>query len=570
MEENQMNALTNMLQKQLDISPTDTFTDIVKKKAERVGDKVYLTYVRDFDKGIDEKYTYRDMHIQSNRLANGLTKLGLKSGDGISVYQINSPEFLFTLFAAWKMGCYVVLVNTGLRGDGLQYIVDHSDSNTFLTHWSLLDNYLKIKDELPKIKHVLVDMNEAPADFKLPKGILSLQSVMEAPDDDVEVDIDPKNMSVLIYTSGTTGLPKATTFFYGRMLNAGSLTFSALIAYGLGKVGDVLYTCLPLFHGNALQLCSMPGYMAEFPVILSKRFSASRFWDIIRKYGITNFNLLGSMPQYLLKQPVRPNDKDNKVWRVNSAACPKELVRDFEERFGLKIFEGYGAVDGGGFSLGTGGAPDAPVGSMGKTSGNVVAEIMDDEGNILEPEAPGELVFLVRDDEKEARKVSYYKNKEASESRIQKAPDGKLWFHTGDVATKDENGWFFFVDRKKDSIRRRGENIAAWSVERVINRHDKVLESAAYGIKGHQVGEDYAEDEVMVAVVLKPGETMKPEELLDFIQDKLAHFQVPRFIDFVEKLPKSEVHRIMKRFLKDTGVTNTTYDREKAGYELKK
>ncbi|GAG68702.1 unnamed protein product, partial [marine sediment metagenome] len=152
----------------------DTFTDIVRKKAERVGDKVYLTYVRDFDKGIDEKYTYRDMHLQSNRLSNGFTKLGLKSGDGISVYQINSPEFLFTLFAAWKMGCYVVLVNTGLRGDGLQYIVDHSDSNTFLTHWSLLDNYLKIKEELPKIKNVLVDMNEAPVDFKLPEGILSL------------------------------------------------------------------------------------------------------------------------------------------------------------------------------------------------------------------------------------------------------------------------------------------------------------------------------------------------------------------------------------------------------------
>ncbi|MBY8990855.1 MAG: AMP-binding protein [Candidatus Lokiarchaeota archaeon] len=570
MEENQMNALTNMLQKQLNISPTDTFTDIVRKKAERVGDKVYLTYVRDFDKGIDEKYTYRDMYTQSNRLANGFTKLGLNSGDGISVYQINSPEFLFTLFAAWKMGCYVVLVNTGLKGDGLQYIVDHSDSNTFLTHWSLLDNYLKIRDELPKIKNVLVDMNEAPADFNLPEGILSLQSVMEAPDDDVEVEIDPNNMSILIYTSGTTGLPKATTFFYGKMLNAGSLTFSALIAYGLGKAGDVLYTCLPLFHGNALQLCSMPGYMAEFPVILSKRFSASRFWDIIRKYGVTNFNLLGSMPQYLLKQPKHPNDKDNKVWRVNSAACPKELVKDFEERFGLKIYEAYGAVDGGGFSLGTGGAPDAPVGSMGKTSGNVVGEIMDDEGNILEPNTPGELVFLVKEEEKEERKVSYYKNEEASESRIQKAPDGRLWFHTGDVATKDENGWFFFVDRKKDSIRRRGENIAAWSVERVINRHDKVLESAAYGIKGQQVGEDYAEDEVMVAVVLKPGETMEPEELLDFVQDKLAHFQIPRFVEFVESLPKSEVHRIMKRFLKDKGVTDTTYDREKAGYELKK
>ena len=570
MEERQMNALSNMLQKQLNIDPSDTFSDIVRKKAERIGDKVYLTYIRDFDKGIDEKYTYRDIHILSNRLANGFTKLGLKSGDGISVYQINSPEFLFTLFAAWKMGCYVVLVNTGLKGDGLQFIVDHSDSNTFLTHWSLLDNYLKIKDELPKIKHVIVDMNEAPFDFRLPEDVLSLQSVMEAPDSDVEVEFNPKNMAVLIYTSGTTGLPKATTFFYGKMLKAPSLTFSALIAYGLGKAGDVLFTCLPLFHGNALQLCCMPGYMAEFPVILSKRFSASRFWDIIRKYDVTNFNLLGSMPQYLLKQPIGQNDKDNKVWRVNSAACPKELVRDFEERFGVKIYEGYGAVDGGGFSLGTGGAPDAPVGSMGKPSGNVVAEIMDDDGNILDPNNPGELVFLVRDEEKEERKVSYYKNKEASESRIQKAPDGRLWFHTGDVATKDENGWFFFVDRKKDSIRRRGENIAAWSVERVINRHDKVLESAAYGIKGHQVGEDYAEDEVMVAVVLKLGETLKPEELLDFVQDKLAHFQIPRFIDFVEKLPKSEVHRIMKRFLKEKGVTETTYDREKAGYGLKR
>lgn len=570
MEERQMNALISMLQKQLNISPTDSFSEVVKKKAERVGDKVFLTYIRDFDKGIDEKYTYRDMHIQSNRLANGFTKLGLKSGDGISLYQINSPEFLFTLFAAWKKGCYVVLVNTGLRGDGLQFIVDHSDSNTFVTHWSLLENYINIKDQLPKVKHVLVDMNEAPADFELPKDILSIQSVMEAPDDDVEEKIDPNNMSVLIYTSGTTGLPKATTFFYGRMLTGASLTFSALIAYGLGKASDVFFTCLPLFHGNALQLTTMPGYIAEFPVILSKRFSASRFWDMIRKYEVTNFNLLGSMPQYLLKQSKRPNDKDNKVWRVNSAACPKELVREFEERFGVRLYEGYGAVDGGGFSLGTGGSPDAPVGSMGKPPTNVTAEIMDDEGNILGPDEPGELVFLVKKEEKEQRKVSYYKNPEASESRIQKAPDGNLWFHTGDVSTKDENGWFFFVDRKKDSIRRSGENIAAWSIERVINGHDKVLESAAYGIKGHQVGEDYGEDEVMVAVVLKPGETLSPEELLDFLQDKLAYFQIPRFIDFVEELPKSEVHRIMKRFLKERGVIETTYDREKAGYNIKR
>ncbi|HEC38658.1 hypothetical protein LCGC14_0553440 [marine sediment metagenome] len=562
-------TIRKFLAEKNNITPTTTFADLVKHKAETVGDKVFMTYVRDFDKNIDEKYTYRDMHLQSNRFANGLLNLGLKRGDGISIVQINSPEFLFVLFGAYKIGNYVVLVNTGLKSDGLQYIIDHSDSKTLVIHWTLLDNFINIKDQLPKIKHVIVDTNETSSDYKLPDGILSLQSVMEASDDNINVEIKPDDMSMLMYTSGTTGLPKATTSFY-RGLIGYALLGSAYIAYGLGRPGDTFFTCLPLFHGNALGLSTMPAYMAEFPLVLGKRFSASRFWNIIRKYGATNFNLLGSMPQYLLKQPIRSNDKDNKVWRVNSAACPKELVRAFEERFDVKLYEGYGAVDGGGFNLGTGGAPDAPVGSMGKPPEGVTAEIMDDDMNILESNAVGELVFLIKEEEKESRKVSYYKNQEASVARSQMAPDGRSWFLSGDLATKDESGWFFFVDRKKDSLRRRGENMSAYSIERVINGHDKVLESAAYGIKGHQVGEDYAEDEVMVAVVLQPGKTMTPVELLDYVQDKLAYFQVPRFIDFVDELPKSKVHRIMKRFLKERGVKESTYDREKSGYKIKR
>jgi crotonobetaine/carnitine-CoA ligase len=562
----------NMVKKKEGITPSTAIGDVIKKKAEKVGKKVFLTYIRDFDKGIEEKYTYKDMYIQSNRVANGLAKLGLKKGDGISVFEINSPEYLFSLFAVWKLGCYVVLVNTGLRGDGLQYIIDHSDSKVFLLHWTLIDAYLNIKDNLPNIKHVIVDINEAPPDFKLPDGTISLQSVMEATDEDIEVEIDPSAIAYLIYTSGTTGRPKATSFFYGKTLMGDALAFMGLLAFAMGRPGDVFFTCLPLFHGNALQLTTMPGYMMEWPVVLSKRFSASRFWDIIRKYKVTNFNLLGSMPQYLLKQPPKDSDKDNKVWRVNSAACPKELIRDFEERFDLKVYEGYGAVDGGGFFLGTYGrdAENPPVGTMGKPAENMIAEIMDDEDKIYsEPENVGELVFLVKEEEKVQRQVKYYKDEAASKSLIQKGADGQLWFHTGDLATKDKDGWFFFVDRKKDSIRRRGENIAAWSIERVINGHEKVLESAAYGIKSSQVGEDYAEDEVMVAVVLKPGETIAPDELLKFCEGKLATFQIPRFLEFVDKLPKSEVHRIMKRYLKDQGVSEKTYDRE-AGNFFKK
>jgi crotonobetaine/carnitine-CoA ligase len=558
-----------MIQEKYNITATTTFADLVKKKAEVLGDQVYLTYVRDFDRGIDEEITYRDMHIRSNRVANALMDSGLQRGDGISLYQINSPEFLYVLFGAYKVGIYVVLVNTGLKGDGLQYIIDHSDSKVLVTHWSLLENYLKMKDQLPKIKNILVDMNEAPEDFELPNGTSSLQEFMDASEEDTIIKTEPKDMATLIYTSGTTGLPKATTFFHGGMYG---FTFIGLMLWSrnIASSGAKLFTCLPLFHGNALQLCAMPGYYGEIPVVLGKRFSASRFWDIVRKYEVTQFNVLGSMSQYLMKQPERPNDKDHKVEVVGSAATPKEIVRAFEERFNVKIHEGYGAVDGGGFSLGAQGDPNAPVGSMGRPPEGTIAEVMDDDLKILGSDEVGELVFFVKEEEKQSRQVSYYKNPEASASRIQKASDGRSWFLTGDLATRDENGWFYFVDRKKDSIRRRGENIAAWSIERAINEHAKVLESAAYGIKGHQVGEDYAEDEVMVAVVMQPNETMEPEELLDFLQDKLAYFQIPRFIDFVEALPKSKVHRIMKRFLKEHGVTEKTFDREKVGYEIKR
>ena len=207
---------------------------------------------------------------------------------------------------------------------------------------------------------------------------------------------------------------------------------------------------------------------------------------------------------------------------------------------------------------------------MGKPPEGSTAEIVDDGGNILEPNEVGELVFLVKEEVAKETQVNYYKDEKSSKARVQRGPDGRAWFHTGDLATKDEEGWFFFVDRKKDSIRRKGENISPFTIERAINQHEKVLESAAYGIKSSQVGEDYAEDEVMAAVVMKPGEKISPEELLDFCQDKLASFQIPRFIEFVKALPKSEVHRIMKRFLKERGVSEKTYDREKAGFEVKR
>ncbi len=539
-----------------------------KHKAETVGDKVFMTYIRDFDKELDEQYTFKDMHVMSNRLANGLINLGLKKGDGVALMEINSPEFLWALFATFKMGAYSVMVNISLRGEGLKFIIDHSEASIVIIHWSFLDAILDLRSQLPKIKYIIVDTNEASTDFKLPKGIISLQEVMQASDDDIEIEIYIDDISMLMYTAGTTGLPKAVTFHQGRLwagLNLQGLRTYVDILY---QPNDVLFTSLPLFHSNALFITSFPAYLGELPLILGKRFSASRHWDICRKYGVTVFNTLGAMVPILLKQPERHNDKDHKVRGILSAACPKEFWVAFEERFGVKILEGYAATDGGGFSLGIFGLEkqNPPVGTMGKPPIGMIAEIMNDDGVILEePEKIGELVFLVKEVEVKLRQVNYYKDEKASKNLIREGKDGQKWFHTGDMAYKDKDGWFFFVDRKRDAIRRRGENIASYSIEKVINLHDKVLESAAYGVKS-----ELGEDEVMVAVVMKPGESMTPEELLDFCQGKMAYFMIPRYIDFVEKLPKSELHRIMKRFLKERGITETTYDREKEGYEIKR
>jgi len=532
------------------------FRDLIKYKAETLEEKNFLTYIKDFDRGIDEKYTYLDMHLKSNRLANALLKIGINRGDGVALFQINSPEFLFTVFATMKIGAYTVLVNTGLVGDGLKYIIEHSDAKLLITHWSLLNKYLTIKDQLHQVKTVLVDLNEAPEDFTLSEGILSLKEVMkDASEEDIDIEISMEDLILLMYTAGTTGLPKSITFYQGKMM--GNLTLPALknLANSYFQNDDVIFTCLPLFHTNALFLSSLAAYIIDLPLILSERFSASRHWDICRKYNVTSFNTLGAMITFLMKQPEKPNDKEHNIRFIISAACPKELWVAFEERFNVKITENYGATDGGGFGLYTMGFENPPVGTMGRPLPSVIAEVMDDNGKILPPNTIGELVFAVKPKELESRKVDYYKDPKASENMIQKGADGQLWFHTGDMATKDEEGWFYFQDRKRDSIRRRGENIASVSIENVILKNDKIKECAAYGVES-----EHGEDEVMVSVVVKPNMTLSPEELLDYCKGKMADFMIPRYINFMEELPKNEVHRVLKRELKKIGVTEETFD----------
>jgi crotonobetaine/carnitine-CoA ligase len=454
----------------------------------------------------------------------------------------NSPEWLFVYFGLQKLGAYVVPVNVALKGEGLKHVVDHSDSSILVCHPDYAETVQAVQASLPKIEKVVADTTEAP-DWTPPEGWLPLARLMEASDTNPVVEIDPEAISAIMYTSGTTGLPKGVVNRYKSTNIDGMRAMGAMLI-----PEEVPYTCLPLFHANALFLTTVRSLVIGLPMVLSRRFSASRFWDEMRRYGVTTFNALGAMMPILMKQPERDNDRDNKVRFVFSAACPASVWAEFEERFDTHIIEGYAAVDGGGFMVLNVG--NAPKGSIGKPPSPV--RIVDDDGADVEVGKPGELIFEV--DDAKRRKVEYYKNEEASGAKIR---DG--WLYTGDLVTADAEGNLYFVDRKNDSLRRRGENISSWEVEREINTHPAVLESAVFGVPS-----ELGEADVMTVVVLKPGESLTAPELLEHCEERMARFMLPRYVEFRDELPKTETHRVQKGVLKRVGVGAATWDREAA------
>ena len=511
-----------------------TLAALLEAQAEALGDKPFLYFE-------DRVISFAELNRHTNRAANGLARLGVKAGVGVSIMMPNSPEWLFVYFATQKLGAYAVPVNVSLRGEGLRHIVDHSDSSILVCHPDYAEVIQAILDSLSKLKQIVVNTAEAPEGWAVPEGWQTLAEVLEASDANPGVEIDQEAIAALMYTSGTTGAPKGVTNRYKSMNIAGIRMFGAVL-----KPDDVLYSCLPLFHANALFLTTVRALVMGLPMALSRRFSASRFWDEIRRYGATTFNALGAMIPILMKQPERPDDADNPVRLVLSGACPVSVWAAFEQRFALHLLEGYAAVDGGGFAIFNFG--NSPKGSFGKPTSPI--RIVDDAGKEVAAGEPGELLFEV--DDANRRRVEYYKNEEASNAKIR---DG--WFHTGDLVYADEEGHLYFVDRKTDSLRRRGENISSWEVEREIDRHPAVLESAVFGVPS-----DLGEDEVMATVVLKEGETLAPEDLIRHCEQRMAGFMVPRYLEFRDALPKTGTQRIQKSVLKQEGVGPDTWDRE--------
>jgi crotonobetaine/carnitine-CoA ligase len=366
------------------------------------------------------------------------------------------------------------------------------------------------------------------------------------------VDVSPKDPAGIIYTSGTTGVSKGAVCPHNFFLHQAKLVAELRDL----DSQDILYTFLPLFHINAQVFTVLTALLNDAQVVLSDRFSASTFWDEIRKCGATQFNYLGAVMTILAKQEPKENDHDNPVRIAFGAACPPDVMKQVEERFGFVCLEGFGMTE-----IGIVVHDDMNArrtGSCGRVLGEYYeVQLVDDDDMEVGVGDIGEIV--VRPKKPSLVMTEYYRMPDKTLEAYR-----NLWFHTGDYARKDEDGYFYFVDRKKDAIRRRGENISSFEVEKVINTHPQVLECAVFAVPS-----ELGEDEVKANVVLKENQTLAFERLIEFCSERMAHFAVPRYVEFVSELPKTPTNRIEKYRLRELGITENTWDREKAGIKIR-
>jgi crotonobetaine/carnitine-CoA ligase len=518
--------------------------ELIEDRAKRLGDKIFLRFK-------DQNISYNEINRYTNRCANAFKNLGIGKGDKVSIMLSNCPEFLYLWFGLAKCGAVEVPVNTSYKGEFLRHIVDQSDSKILVISHEFLDRFKLIENALKKVEKVVVlgdIQKQEVAGFKIP--MMSFEEFFNNSEDPVDVKVLPSDALSIIYTSGTTGLSKGALGPHKFWI----VCAEKMLEYREGGKDDIFYTFMPFYHFNAQCLTTVTTLVAEAQMVIAERFSASRFWDDARHYGATQFNYLGGVIPILAKQPERPNDADNPIRIALGAGCPPAVMEEVEKRFGIKCLEGFGMTEIG--------IPihvrvnDRRPGSCGKPMDIYEIKLFDDQDKEVPVGEVGEIVFRPR--EPFIMMLEYYNMPEKTLEAFR-----NLWFHTGDLAKKDADGYFYFVDRKKDALRRRGENISSFEVERAVNSHPSVLESAAVAVPS-----ELGEDEVKICVVLKPGATLIPEELIKYCNDRMPYFAVPRFVEFMESLPKTPTDRVEKYKLKQAGITTNTWDREKAGVQV--
>jgi len=487
--------------------------------------------------------TFGEVDVAVNRLANGLIELGIEHGDRVAVMLPNHPDHILTILALMKAGATWVPLNVHLRGPSLAYVLEHADPRAVIAdarYREALGPLLAAR--APALSIWRGDSAETGDDGEVPFERLRAHPSSASPG----YHGGAHDEVCISYTSGTTGEPKGV-IMTDRMLRASAV--GARLGGGIGD-GDVLLVWEPLYHVGGSEVVVL-GLMQRIRLVLVERFSAARFWDQVRAAGATHVHHLGGILQVLMKQPPGERDRDHPVRVFWGGGCTGEVWRPFEERFGVRVREVYGMTEASSITTVNG---EGRVGSIGRPVPYFAVRVVDDRGADVGPGTLGELIIQEREPGLIMR--GYFRNPEATAAALR---DG--WLFTGDLARVDEEGFLYYCGRKTDSVRRRGENISAWEVERVVDEHPAVERSALVG-----VATDVGEQDLKLFVKPAAGCAPDPAGLIDWCQERLPRFQVPRYVAYVDEFDLTPTLRIRKERLSRS--TDGCWDRERPAPKL--
>ncbi len=519
----------------MDVIGTKNVRDVIELKARQFADKECLVF--EDREGSVIRYTYAQLDQMINKYANVLLSKGIKKGDKVTVHMLNSPEYLFSWFACAKIGAVMIPTNVLAGAFEMEYYLEFSESVAVITEPNYMEMFNGLLGKCKNVKHIFLARTSPryPSRKLYPDTTIFADLLRDTTTELPEVEMDVEDDLMWLFTSGTTSRPKAV------QLTHANAVFSGIFGAQAWKVvpEDRHFIVLPLFHVNGQFISVMPTLTAGATLIMAEQFSASRYMDQARRHRATTTSLVAATLKMILNQPPAELDGENNFRIVMYAiAIPDETWVEFETRFNVKLCDLWGMTE----TLGA--TTVNPIDGVlkrnciGMPRMENAIKIIDENGNDVPAGTVGEIV--VKGVPGRTLMKGYYNNPEATAETIR---DG--WLYTGDNAYMDEDGYFHFVDRKKDMIKRGGENVAATEVEYVVSLHPKVKEVAVIGVP-----DPIRDEAVMAVIILKPGETCEEQEIIDWCAEKLAKFKVPSFVKFKDDFPRTSIGKIQKNILK--------------------
>lgn len=483
------------------------------------------------------------------RRAGALAAHGIGAGDRVALLCSNRIEFMEIVLGCGWLGAVAVPINTASRGAQLAHILKNSGARLLVAESHLLPAVATLDTGRETLERIWIIPGEPGETVSVP----GCQCMPLPPQGDAlaPAELNDGDPLAILYTSGTSGVSKGVVCPHAQFYWWGHYTSRHL---GV-TAGDVLYTCLPLFHTNALN-SFFQALISDATLVADRRFSASGFFDALVDTRATVTYVLGAMVPILLGRPVSEAERAHRVRIALAPGVPAHFQQAFTDRCGIGLLDGFGSTE---TNFAIGGTLDAQrPGYMGCVTDGFEARVVDENDRPVPDGEAGELIL--RADQPFAFASGYFGMPDKTVEAWR-----NLWFHTGDRVVREADGYFRFVDRLKDAIRRRGENISSYEVEQVLLSHEAVETAAVFAVRSA-----LAEDEVMAAIVLRDGHRLDALDLIRYCEPRLAYFAIPRYIEFMADLPKTENGKIQKYKLRERGVGTGTWDLERSGYKLKR